>query len=228
MIVSEYDVVKYISENVDIYTCIVDDRKLVLRSDGTELYIDGLIGKVYSIEDTLIEIKSLTSGHETLIKGRLPQELIDVIKQQCLERVVQGELKALLPAAFDMVDHYRNGPSPTPDVRIRMHVLKNIDYSQPHKGHVIINPLENGPTVSNGDFIKGYVYVWNADGPSIKYETVQGWRYKEVQLEDLGVNDIICTEWLQVMCNKHQLSCIAGGSPEPSTVRHSSRIIGVT
>lgn len=194
MIVNEYNIVEYITKYPDEYTCLVDGKEqpLIVVDGALQLkdcdgYFSGFATRV-----TYTATTYPSKDYEVV----LPEHVINAIKSLQLSQCIDIDLEALLPAAKEMISHYSstesriNGELPLP--YIRMYVLKNIDFAQPSKGHVIISPNTDG--VANADdFIKGYVYHCG-DFSSIKFETVQGWRYKQVLPSDLI--DMGYPEWV--------------------------------
>ena len=197
MIVSEYDVREYMLANPDTYTCKIEGKTYVIQVTDSDLRLADSSMIVYDIDNTRIRFKSDVHGITTMVEGEIPVLIVNTIKSKYLEMKLKYESKALLPAAMEMVKHYRETPvHKDSDVRIRLFVLKDVNFAQPGKGHMLINPLY-GRSDTDADFLKGYVYVTDQD--SIKYETVQAWRYREIKLADLVAGSAVGLDWCAAM-----------------------------
>lgn len=195
MNVYESDIAKHILEFKGIYTAtIAGDPYVIDARNSCTLIAKGLhgcfsgfntTGKAIFIPDNSVE--------HVEVEVIFSPELIAEIKAAALDKAIQCNLERLYPAAKEMVRHYNDS---TPAVKnrhyIRMYVLKDIDFVQAGKGHVLICPTNNDE-LDNADFIKGYIYYDEHD--SIKYETVQAWRYRRVRPDEISADQ----RWVSLM-----------------------------
>lgn len=110
----------------------------------------------------------LGDGLEAVEEFKLSDETVNKIMRWELRRMQTVELNNLLPAAKELVKHY--------DACIKIHMLKDLAFFLPNKGTVLITV----DTILNDDqhVLKGYISVYQDHGTTIKYETVQAWRYE--------------------------------------------------
>lgn len=203
MHVNEGDIAKYIQEHDDLYTCTIDGKKQVLvAKDSHTLVVKDIEGYFMSFDSNKATfVTTMTGGAvQVEVDAVFPSELIKAIKDEALDKAIRHSLERLLPAAEEMIKHYTAFDKALPIARmktyLRVYVLKDADFSQAGKGSVVICPTDADPTGQDRDIIKGYVYCSEHD--SIKFETVQAWRYRRVSASSI----FTCkydTSWISLM-----------------------------
>lgn len=201
MNVSETDIVNYITANPGSYSCTLDgEPHQICVSQDQALQVVNVLGYFRMLSTGHPEFVLETSRTNTKCKVVFEEALISKIKEAILKEQIVYELKALLPAAKAMVSHYEvvgahEGFSPS--AYIRMYWLKHIDFAQSGKGCVLIVPNGRG-LEDSGNFIKGYIY--HDDHASIKFESVQAWRYQAITRVEALNDDVPGLEdWLELL-----------------------------
>lgn len=159
------------------------NKKRVINARLGEVKIEGFDGIHYSvyIDNQKVVLADHENGED--FKFRLDIKDVERIKQWILDVEINNDLTHLLDAARTMVSHYNEAlplyASEKDSYRIDVYFLKHIDFRQ-DKGSVIIVPRPRSVSprdllIGDPHIIKGYVY--NAVHESIRWETVQAWRY---------------------------------------------------
>lgn len=140
---------------------------------------------VVYIDEAKVTIEYEQTGEQITITGELNPETVKMAKDFELLTNATEQLKGIRRAVSAMNEHYNAvepGGQPT---RSKLFVLRDLGFYAEHKYHIIVVPnvvRAGSKDQRSGDphVIKGYVI--SSDG-HVKYETVQRWRYAEVNAE---------------------------------------------
>lgn len=200
MILDKYDLAKYLKLHPEHVIYAADETgKVQLKVDAADdLFCDGTTS-IY-VYNTDVELYN--GSNKTLAKIALAD--LDIVKRYFLAERFRIELAGLIRPAQELARHYKS-PLDNQAVKVQLHVLRDIDYAQDNKGMVIIVPetdIGSGYVpreVSDNHVIKGYVY--QSDSGTVRYETVQAWRYAKVTpaMTDLDVYDTLSADWKLVI-----------------------------
>lgn len=127
-------------------------------------------------------------------KFEFTDEASSELKEFHLNRVMVRDLRKLEPAIRQMIKHRKNANIKSANdelgalipVDLFIYRLVNADFEYSFKGSIFVSILKNGGVFENGDVIKGYTYVKEKD--SILYESVQAWRYEQIDPAWLVIN----------------------------------------
>jgi hypothetical protein len=201
MILDKFELAEYLKFHPEhlIYASDEIGRKVQLTLDvGHDLKCD-CANQIY-VYNTDVE---LYMGPDKVL-AKIALADLDIVKRYFLAKRFRIELAGLIRPAQELASHYKSPLEHRP-ARIQLHVLRDIDYAQDNKGMVIIVPEADVGSgyvpreVSDGHVIKGYVY--HSDSGTVRYETVQAWRYAKVTptMADLDVYDTLSADWKLVL-----------------------------
>jgi hypothetical protein len=179
MILDKYDLAKYLKLHPEHVIYATDGKdKVQLKVDAADdLFCEGTTS-IY-VYNTDVELYN--GSNKAMAKIDLVD--IDIVKRYYLAERLRVEMAGLIRPAQELARHYKS-PLDNQAVKIQLHVLRDIDYAQDNKGMAIIVPEADVGSgyvpreVSDGHVIKGYVY--HSDSGTVRYETVQAWRYVNV------------------------------------------------
>lgn len=187
MHINRHDLIEYILANPAVYIATHGDTQVVLTVvENSDIGVQGWNGYVTDMYHNVLEFKRYDDD-ATDIKLTVDKNLILKVKDSILQKTILTSIKYLADAGVKMVQHYidlknHDGVDGktyrTKDIGLRVYVLDALDYQQSGKGAVIINPYSDG-TDATGDTIRGYIYDYGTG--TIKYETVQAWRYRRIK-----------------------------------------------
>jgi hypothetical protein len=145
-------------------------------------------------------------GQSYPVKLELSDETVTTVMQWELEQRQSKELAMLFPAALELIKHYNSVVDYHTDCKVKVYLLKDLAFYQEYKGTVIIVPIWDKETRDDLHVIKGYIASNNAD--DIRYETVQGWRYHQLQkqfIQSQTVEDLmnkLPDEWKEILWSR--------------------------
>lgn len=178
MQISTYNVFEYIRDNPEHNIAFTDTNQRVVRLEADPekecLYIEDIGPHEIYVYDDQVTINVERSGIAYKIMADIPAPEYELIRMHALNKLVQIELKRLLPAVKDMLAHYEQVAGPNQG--IDLFVLRDLAYTQPSKGVVLLQV--KFVTDQDKHTLRGYVAPFDKD--AIYYEGVQAWRYAKV------------------------------------------------
>lgn len=196
MIVSNSDVYSYLVDTQATSPDVIVDgnpHQLVVDLGQQLVKVSDLPGDYVYIQDTKAEYEVVRyresdgSPYSAKHVFELPESFIGDVKKWILNNELVNHIRYLSKASREINQYYRevadgiDFTGARTDVEPVVYMLKDIDLLQQGKGPVVIRPYpvkdSDGP-----DVIKGYVYDRSSE--TVKYETVQAWRYRLVKNPD--------------------------------------------
>lgn len=178
MQVSTYNVFEYIIDNPAHNITFIDSNNTVVRLEADQekesLYIHMMQPHDLYVDGDQVTISLERSGKAYKIETSIQPAEYELIRTHALNKLVQIELKRLLPAVNDMLNHYDRITGANKG--IDLYVLRDLAYTQPSKGVVVLQVK----AVSSQDQHRLCGYVSPFDKDAIYYESVQSWRYAQV------------------------------------------------
>lgn len=181
---------------------IYDKRqKLKLDPETNRIILSGVDREQFlSISEQVVSVDiyqedQIGVSSSTSYTGKLDATVVRMAKDRELIECVSAQVKGLLAPAITMCKHYSLAHPKGQPTRCKLYVLRDLAFYSAFKGHAILVPNieHNGNRdYRSGDphVIKGYVYTHDGE---IRYETVQRWRYAEVNADSgLATNPGAC------------------------------------
>ncbi|ABY63270.1 hypothetical protein ST201phi2-1p447 [Pseudomonas phage 201phi2-1] len=118
------------------------------------------------------------------------QVVFDALNNIKLKIEFEYELRKLLPATIAQVDYYENAIWPTgrsstvsEGINVRVYGLKDYTFKQGARGNVFVCPIETTGYTTDGHRIQGYMYSCHDN--TIKFDSIQAWRMRELSRDEL-------------------------------------------